>query len=239
MIISSALFDLILFGGLLIAVGIDAAIPAWAGAATLVAVAAALYVASTELSHRLGKNKQWTQEALSSGLALSSLFFIYWWWANHSDLALLALSIVLMMTALMLTIAIISCVNAMWNQKSAAPLVGFLMTAIGGIILGALAGPLTLSIGVAYKVIAIVIGGMIWKARERLSPAPEEEMKPESDETSERWMLLPKGGRSLERLVPVLVFGVFLMIAAHQLGQSSPLPGTRSYAAPAVNNVAP
>ena len=239
MIISSALFDLILFGGLLIAVGIDAAIPAWAGAATLVAVAAALYVASTELSHRLGKNKQWTQEALSSGLALSSLFFIYWWWANHSDLALLALSIVLMMTALMLTIAIISCVNAIWNQKSAAPLAGFVMTAIDGIILGALAGPLTLSIGVAYKVIAVVIGGVIWKARERLSPAPEEEAKTESEETSERWMLLPKCCTSLDRLVPVLVFGVFLMIAAHQLGQSSPLPGTRSYAAPAVNNVAP
>jgi hypothetical protein len=239
MIISSALFDLILFGGLLIAAGIDAAMPGWAGAATLLAVAAALYVASTELSHRLGQNKQWTQEALSSGLALSALFFIYWWWANHSDLALLTLSIVLMMTALMLTIAIISCVNAMWNQKSAAPLAGFLMTAIGGIVLGALAGPLTLGFGVMYKVIAIVIGGVIWKARERLSPAQEEEVKVESDEAGERWVLLPKGGRSLDRLVPVLVFGVFLMIAAHQLGQSSPLPETRSWAAPAVNNVAP
>jgi hypothetical protein len=239
MIISSGLFDLILFGGLLIAVGIDAGMPGWAGAAALVAVAAAVYVASAELSHRLGKHKQWTQEALSSGLALSALFFIYWWWANDSDLALLALSIVLMMTALMLTIAIISCVNAIWNQKSAAPLAGFLMTAIGGIILGALAGPLTLGFGVMYKVIAIVIGGGIWKARERLSPASEEEMKTKSDETNEHWMLLPQGGRSLDRLVPVLVFGVFLMIAAHQLGQSSPLPGTSSYAAPAVHNVAP
>jgi len=238
MIISSVLFDLILFGGLLIAVGIDAAMPGWAGAATLIAVAAAVYVASTELSHRLGQHKQWTQEALSSGLALSSLFFIYWWWANHSDLALLALSIVLMMTALMLTIAIISCVNAMWNQKSAAPLAGFLMTAIGGIILGALAGPLTLGFGVMYKVIAIVIGGVIWKARERLSPA-QDESQDETTEASERWVLLPKGGRSLDRVIPVLVFGVFLMIAAHQLGQSSPLPETRSYAAPAVNNVAP
>ena len=238
MIISSVLFDLILFGGLLIAVGIDAAMPGWAGAATLIAVAAAVYVASTELSHRLGQHKQWTQEALSSGLALSSLFFIYWWWANHSDLALLALSIVLMMTALMLTIAIISCVNAMWNQKSAAPLAGFLMTAIGGIILGALAGPLTLGFGVMYKVIAIVIGAVIWKARERLSPA-QDETQDETTEASERWVLLPKGGRSLDRVIPVLVFGVFLMIAAHQLGQSSPLPETRSYAAPAVNNVAP
>jgi len=238
MIISSALFDVILFGGLLIVVGIDAAMPGWVGAATLVAVAAAVYVAATELSHRLGHKKQWTQEALSSGLALSSLFFIYWWWANHSDLALLALSIVLMMTALMLTIAIISCVNAMWNQKSAAPFAGFLMTAIGGIILGALAGPLTLGIGVIYKVIAIVIGGVIWKARERLSPA-QDETKVETAEVSERWVLLPKGGRSLDRLVPVLVFGVLLMIAARQLGQSSPLPGTRSYAAPVVNNVAP
>jgi hypothetical protein len=239
MIISSALFDLILFGGLLIAAGIDAAIPGWAGAATLVAVAAAVYVASTELSHRLGQNKQWTQDALSSGLALSALYFIYWLWANHSDLALLALSIVLMMTALMLTIAIISCVNAIWNQKNAAPLAGFLMTAVGGIVLGAMAGPLTLGFGVMYKVIAIVIGGVIWKASERLRPTQEEKTKPESDETSERWILLPKGGRSLDRLVPVLVFGVFLMIAAHQLGQSSPLPGTRSYAAPAMNNVAP
>jgi len=239
MIISSVLFDLILFGGLLIAVGIDAAMPGWAGAATLVAVAAAVYVASTELSHRLEKHKHWTQEALSSGLALSSLFFIYWWWANHSDLALLALSIVLMMTALMLTIAIISCINAMWNQKSGAPLTGFILTAVGGIILGALAGPLTLGIGVMYKVIAIIIGGVIWKARERLSPAQEEEAKPESEETSERWMLVPKGGRSLDRLVPVLVFGVFLMVAAYQFGQSSPLPESRSYAAPAVNNISP
>lgn len=239
MIISSALFDLILFGGLLLAVGIDAVMPGWNGAATLVAVAAAVYVASTELSFRVGQRKQWTQEALSSGLALSALFFIYWWWANPSDLALLALSIVLMMTALMLTIAIISCVNAMWNDKSGAPLAGFLITAIGGIILGSLAGPLTLGIGAIYKVIAIVIGGVIWKARERLSPAQEEEAKPESEEKSEHWMLLPKGGRSLDRLVPVLIFGVFLMIAAHQLGQSSPLPETRSYAAPAANNVSP
>jgi hypothetical protein len=153
-------------------------------------------------------------------------------------LALLALSIVLMMTALMLTIAIISCVNAIWNQKSAAPLAGFLMTAVGGIVLGAMAGPLTLGFGVMYKVIAIVIGGVIWKARERLSPA-QDETQDETTEASERWVLLPKGGRSLDRVIPVLVFGVFLMIAAHQLGQSSPLPGTRSYAAPAVNNVAP
>lgn len=239
MIIASALFDLILFGGLLVAVGIDAAVPAWAGAATLIAVAAAIYVAASELSHRLEKRKLWTQEALSSGLALSTLLFIYWWWANHSDLALLALSIILMMTALMLTIAIISCVNAMWNEKSAAPLTGFLMTAIGGIILGALAGPLTLSFGVMYKVIAIVIGGVVWKARERLSPAQEEDPKTESEATSERWMLLPKGGRSLDRLVPILVFGAFLMIAAHQLGQSSPLPETRSFAAPAAGSVAP
>ena len=236
MIISSALFDLILFGGLLVAVGIDAAMPGWAGAVTLIAVAAALYVASTELSNRLAHRKQWTQEALSSGLALSSLFFIYWWWANRSDLALLALSIVLMMTALMLTISVISCVNAMWSQKSGAPLAGFAMTALGGIVLGALAGPLTLGIGAIYKVVAIVIGGVIWKARESFSPAQEEETKLESEETSERWMLLPKGGRSLDRLIPVLVFGVFVMIVAHQLGQSSPLPESRSYAAPVIPN---
>lgn len=235
MIISSGLFDLILFGGLLIAVGLDAAIPSWSGAATLIVVAAAIYVASTELSHRLEQHKQWTQEALSSGLALSSLFFIYWWWANHSDLALLALSIILMMTALMLTIAIISCVNAMWNQKSAAPFGGFCITATGGIILGMLAGPLALPIGVTYKVVAIVIGGVIWKAREHLSPAQEEDAKTESITTSERWMLLPKGGRSLDRLLPVLIFGVLLMVAAHQLGQSSPLSGTRSFAAPATS----
>lgn len=235
MIIASALFDLILFGGLLVAVGIDAAVPAWAGAATLIAVAAAVYVAATEFSHRLGKQKQWTQEALSSGLALSTLLFVYWWWANHSDLALLVLSIVLMMTALMFTIAIISCINTMWTEKSAAPLAGFLMTAIGGIVLGALAGPLTLSFGVMYKAIAIVIGGVIWKAREHLGSAPGDESNTESEATSEHWVLLPKGGRSLDRLVPVLVFGIFLMIAAHQLGQSSSLPETRSYAAPAAH----
>ena len=239
MIISSALFDLVLFGGLLIAVGIDAAIPAWAGAATLVALAAAVYVTSTELSYRLGQHKHWTQEALSSGLALSALFFIYWWWANQSDLALLALSIVLMMTALMLTISIISCGNAMWIQKSVTPLAGFLMTAFGGIVLGVLAGPLTMTIGAQYKVIAIIIGGVIWKALERLSPTSAEEVIPDDTTEVERWMLLPKGGRLLDRLVPVLVFGVFLLIAAYQFGQSSPLPETRSWAAPVVNNVSP
>jgi len=236
MIISSVLFDLILFGGLLIAVGIDAAMPGWAGAATLVAVAAAVYLASIEFSHRLGLLKHWTQDALGSGLALSALFFIYWWFANQSDLALLALSIVLMMTALMLTISIISCINAIWTQKSAAPLAGFLMTAFGGIVLGILAGPLTMTIGAEYKVIAIIIGGVIWKASERLRPAAEEE--PQTENAAERWILLPKGGRLLDRVVPVLVLGVFLLIAAYQFGQSSPLPGTRSWAAPA-NNATP
>jgi hypothetical protein len=233
MIISSVLFDLILFGGLLVAVGIDAAIPGFRGAATLVAVAAALYVAATELSHRLEQRKQWSQEALSSGLALSALFFIYWWWANQSDLSLLVLSIVLMMTALMLTISIIGSVNAAWNQKNPAPFAGFFMTAVGGIILGVLAGPLTLAIGVAYKIAAIILGGVIWKTLERLSPAPENATEEKTAETGERWMLLPKGGRSLDRLVPVLIFGALLMIAARQLGQSAPLPGTPSIASPA------
>jgi hypothetical protein len=233
MIIASALFDIVLFGGLLIAVGLDYFIPALAGAATLIALAAAVYVAAMELSQRLGQRKQWTQDALSTGLALSVLFFIYWWWANHSDLSLLVLSIVLMMTALMLTIAVIGCINAIWNQKSAAPFSGFVLTAVGGLILGALAAPLTLAIGVGFKVLAVVIGGVIWKARERLSPPQEDDTKLDSTEAAERWVLLPRGGTLLDRLVPILVFGALLLIASHQMGQSSSLPGTPSIAAPA------
>ena len=236
MIISSVLFDIVFFGGLLIAVILDALLPQLAGAATLIALAAAVYVGAGELSHRLHKQEVWTQEALSSGLALSVLFFVYWWWRNNSDLSLLALSIVLMMTALMLTIAIISCANAIWTQKSGAPLGGFAITAIGGLLLGALAAPLALAFPVAFKIGAIVIGGVIWKARERLNP-PEE--MPNEEEIAavlkERWMLLPRGGRSLDRLLPVLVFGILLMFAARQMGQSSPLPGTPSIAAPAAN----
>lgn len=234
MIISSVLFDLIFFGGLIFAVIVDALLPQLAGAATLIALAAAVYVGAGELSHRLHKQDMWTQEALSSGLALSVLFFVYWWWRNTSDLSLLALSVVLMMTALMLTIAVIGCVNAMWTQKSAAPLTGFAVTAIGSLLLGALAAPLALAFNVAFKVGAIVIGGVIWKMRERVSPPEEVDDEAEiAAVLKERWMLLPRGGRSLDRLLPVLLLGILLMFAARQMGQSAPLPGTPSIAAPA------
>ena len=94
-------------------------------------------------------------------------------------------------------IAVIGCINAMWNQKSAAPFSGFVLTAVGGLILGALAAPLTLAIGVGFKVLAVVIGGVIWKARERLSPPQEDDTKLDSTEAAERWVLLPRGGTLL------------------------------------------
>lgn len=234
MIISSLLFDVVLFGALLIAVVVDAVLPGLAGAVTLVVVAAAVYVAAGEFAGFLGKRENWTQEALSTGMALSALFFIYWWWRNPSDLSLLTLSIILMMTALMLTIAIISCINAMWNQKSAMPLAGFALTAMGGIILGILAGPLTLAFAATYKVLAIIIGLVIWKARERIKPPPGKDVLAETPETlaGERWVLLPSHGTLLGRLLPVIMVGALLMVAAHQWGQSAALPVTPSLASP-------
>ena len=107
MVVSNFIFDIVLFGALFLAALADGALPQTFGVATLLAVGAAIYIGAQEWCDALLRWRQWTQESLSSAVALSTLGFIYFWWRNPGDFALLVLSIGLMMASLMVAIAVL------------------------------------------------------------------------------------------------------------------------------------
>lgn len=177
MLVSNRLFDVVLFGALLIAAVIDGMFPALHGAASLLAVGAATYVAAQELSSLLDRRGWWTQESLATSLALCAAGFIYYWWRNQSDFALLALSVGLMMASLMATIAVISGVGVALRDGSANSLVSLALIVIGGLGLGVLAGMLTLALGrtgsdasPVSKIVVVGLALIVWKLRENLRP---------------------------------------------------------------------
>jgi hypothetical protein len=237
MIVSNFVFDLILFGALFAATLIDRTVPQSVGAASLIVVGLAVYVAAQEWGDTLLRRRVWTQESLATAVALSVLGFIYFWWRNQSDLALLALSITLMMASLMIAIATIAAVSGAFRDKSPKPILGWFLTVGGGVVLGVLSGALVLFLGggatLFAKVLVLGIALFGWKIRETLNPPAinvHAGMTAAQDGTSDsatelamptmhtqHWFLLPQRGTLLDRFMPVLVLGAILFVAARQI----------------------
>lgn len=243
MVVSNLLFDVILFGALLLAALLDSFFPILHGGASLLAVGGATYIAAQEWCDAAQRRNLWTQESLATSLALSVAGFIYFWWRNQSDLSLLVLSIGLMMAALMVTIALIASLGHIGREKTPAPLGGFLLTSFGAILLGLMAGSLMLALGrdaatmpLYMKALLIGFGLILWKLRENLRPpapytlpttvappitdkfsAPE--VLPDSPAASAaRPALIPQRGTLLDRFIPALVLGAILFLASRQNG---------------------
>lgn len=177
MLVPNGLFDVVLFGALLVAAVLDGMFPALHGAASLLAVGTATYIAAQELSTLLDRRGWWTQESLVTSLALCAAGFIYYWWRNQSDFALLALSVGLMMASLMTTIAVISGVGVAMRDSNANSIVSLGLLVIGGIGLGVLAGLLALALGrtgsdasLIGKIIVVGLAYVVWKLRENMRP---------------------------------------------------------------------
>jgi len=171
MIVSNLLFDIILFGTLLVAAVLDNLCPPLLGAASFLAVGVAAYVSSQELSDALSRRNYWTQESLATAVSLCTAGFIYYWWRtdSNSDFVLLVLSIGLMMASLMVAISVIAAIGAAWREQSGKPLAGLAVTFGGALGLGALAGLWTL-MPLVCQTLVVVVGGVVWKLRETVRP---------------------------------------------------------------------
>ncbi|HVF09387.1 MAG TPA: hypothetical protein VNA16_01215 [Abditibacteriaceae bacterium] len=180
MVVPNLLFDAILFGALLLAAVLDSSFASLYGGASLLAVGAATYVAAQELSDALARRHWWTQESLTTALSLSTAGFIYFWWRNGSDLALLVLSIGLMMASLMAAIAVIGGCSTALKEKSPRPLAGLLFSVMGALILGLLAGLLTLNAPLLPKLIVIMVAMVWWKLRENVRPPAQNPLSQEA-----------------------------------------------------------
>jgi hypothetical protein len=177
MVVPDLIFDIVLFGALLLALLLDNVFPfspQLHGAVTLLAVGLATYVAAQEMSEALDRRKWWAQESLATALAIATLAFVYYFKRNDSDLALLGLSIALMMTALMVLISVIAALGTAWNEKSARPLGGLVATVLGALVLGQLSGllviVLTSEVSTALKAVILVVGAVLWKLRSVVLP---------------------------------------------------------------------
>ncbi len=247
MVVTDLIFDLILFGALLIGVVLDSAVPLvfpgveLHGAGLAVAVGAAAYIAAQELADTVARRQFWSQDSLATALALSVAGFIYYWWNNTSDFVLLLLSIGLMMASLMIAISIIAALGQMVRDRSPRPLIGWILTAVGALILGILAGLLTLEVNPIAKIGVIIAGFVIWKLREGVRPPDVNAMAqpPTTPDKSVgampnvlanhaggRWMLIPRRGTLLDRLVPLLLLGAMFAAAARPPVQPSPAVAT-------------
>ncbi|HEX8235523.1 MAG TPA: hypothetical protein VF600_06165 [Abditibacteriaceae bacterium] len=177
MVVPDLLFDIVLFGALLLALLLDNVFPfspQLHGAATLLAVGLATYVAAQEMSEALDRRKWWAQESLATALAIATLAFVYYFKRNDSDLALLGLSVALMMTALMVLISVIAALGTAWNESSARPIGGLLATVLGALVLGQLSGLLVIvlssEVSTALKAVILVVGAVLWKLRAVVLP---------------------------------------------------------------------
>lgn len=167
MLLPNLVFDVLVFGALILAAALDWAFPGLGGALGMLAVGGALYIASQEMCEGLQARKLWSSESLATSLAPIIAGIVFFWGRNGSDFALLLLSIGLMMSALMTTIGAIAALGAVWREKSATPLLGLLLTLGGSVALGLTGGLLTLSSPLLLGV--SVLGYIAWKLRERVS----------------------------------------------------------------------
>lgn len=183
MLVSNLLVDLLVFGALLLGALVDGAVPSTHGAASLIAVGGALYLAAQEISAFLDRRGMWTQESLWTSLALCTAGLAYYWWRNQSDLALLALSIALMLSSLMVAIGLISGIGAVFRGHKGA-IGGLLASIAGALALGAVGGGAIIALGqpnsalpIAWKIGVVALSFVLWKAREKARPPIQNTME--------------------------------------------------------------
>ena len=197
MFLPGFLFDLAVFGGVLLALLVDGAMaPLLHGALSLVVIGAFTYAAAQEICAALERRGLWSHESLATSLAVTTLLFFYYFGRNGSDFSLLVLSVGTMMVPLMAIIAIIGAASAMLHKRSALPLLGLVFTIFASLILGALASMLLLALTAdpasppllpalalsaasspILKIAVPLIGFVLWKLREKVRP-PRENEKP-------------------------------------------------------------
>lgn len=232
MVVSNNIFDVILFGALLLAALVDGFVPGTAGAVALLIAGGAVYIGAQEWCDGLIRRKLWTQDAFSTAIALSVLGFIYFWWRNTSDFALLILSIGLMMASLMITIGIIAAFAASFKERTPMPLLGLVLTFLGAFSLGVFGGVLALFLGGGAgwtaKLLVVGVALFVWKLRETLRPpaanehaANETVAVAPSEVHAMRWALIPRGGTLLDRFVPVLVLAALMFFNVKQSDTST------------------
>jgi hypothetical protein len=250
MVLPNFAFDALMFGLLLLAAGLDSAFPVTHGVLSLFVVGGATYWAAQELSDALLRRTGWTQESLATSIALCAGGFLYYLLRNSSDLSLLALSIGLMMGALMVSISILATVGAAFKEGKLTPILGWIATVIAALALGIAAGVLALVLGLSsmsllpIKVAGIVGAFVLWKLREKIAPpsinphfqgvnvtnaapiAVSSSITPPM--ATPRVALFPQRGTLLDRLFPLLVLGFLLAVLTNNSARLS-LP-----AAPAV-----
>jgi hypothetical protein len=241
MLVADLVFDILLFGALLLGLALDNFFPfspQLHGAATLLAVGLSAYVAAQDFAQSLDRRGVWTQESLATAVALSALGFLYYFGRNNSDFMLLALSVTLMMSSLMLLIGAVGTVSAVWQEKNARPLFGFLLTVCGALGLGGLSGLLIIvltwqNVPVAAKVGLLAIGAVLWKLRDLFKPAKanaKTESVPDAlEHPGASWTLMPARGRLLDRFLPVLILGALAFVLLKQ-GNSVWMPGAPAVA---------
>ena len=241
MIVPNPLFDLLLFGLLVLAGAVDGAFPALDGAVSLLIVGGATYWAAQELSDSLLRKAGWTQESLTTSTALSVGGFIYFWWRNQSDLALLVLSIGLMMSSLMVAISVLASIGTAFREGRPTAILGWIASLGSSMALGLLSGILVLALGApqdeigpVYKAVAVAIAVGLWKWREVSSPPDSnphyhnlEAQKSVGVATAmppSRFALFPQRGTLTDRYLPMLLTGLILLIAVHGAHGNSGMP---------------
>lgn len=177
MVVSDLVFDIVVFGALLLALLLDNAFPfspTLHGATLLLAVGTAAYFAAREMCAAMQRRGWWTQDSLATTVALSTTGFIYYFARNDSDLALLGLSVSLMMAALMTMISLLAAASAAWAEPSVRPVLGLVATFAGALSLGALSGLLIVvlssDVPLPLKAVVLGVGAVLWKLREKLRP---------------------------------------------------------------------
>jgi hypothetical protein len=197
MFLPGSLFDLAVFGGVLLALLLDNTFsPLLHGALSLIVVGAFTYAAAQEFCAASERRGLWAHESLATSLSVTLVLFFYYFGRNSSDLSLLVMSVGTMMVSLMAIIALIGAFSAAMSKRSAKPFFGLFVTLFASLLLGALASMLLLAMTAdassppllraltlswqaspLLKMLVPILGFVVWKAREKASP-PRENAQP-------------------------------------------------------------
>ncbi len=255
MVLPNFAFDALMFGLLLVAAALDSAFPITHGVLSLFVVGGATYWAAQEFSDALLRRAGWTQESLATSVALCVGGFLYFALRNSSDLALLALSIGLMMSALMVSISILAAISAVFKEGKIDSILGWFATVVAALALGVAAGVLALGLGTSslnllpIKAAGIVLALIVWKLREKIAPpsvnphfqqaaTPSASAALQSPAGAPRVALFPQRGTLFDRLFPLLVLGFVLAVLTNNSARF-PLPGAPAVASDGSNGLAP